>query len=635
MALIQANDLSLAFGSAPVLDGVSLAIEEGERVCLVGRNGEGKSCLMRLLSGDQESDGGELHFAPHARVAYLPQEVPLNLEGTAADVVLQGLGDLGKLLAEYEALTLAVGESADAKTLDRLQEVQDQINEADAWDIQRVVEGQLRGLQLPTNAPFASLSGGMKRQVLFASALVRKPNLLILDEPTNHLDIEAITRLERFLLDFPGAVLFVTHDRMFVRKLATRILDLDRGALTSWPGNYDLYLTRKQAALDAEEAEWRRQDKKLAKEEAWIRQGIKARRTRNEGRVRALKRLREERKARRDRVGKARISLHEAERSGTRVFTAEELSFAWPDKTIVQDLTVDIQRGDRVGFIGPNGCGKTTLVRLLLGEIEPTGGRVSRGTKLEVVYFDQLRSELDDDRTVQQNLADGDETVIIAGEQRHTIGYLGDFLFPPERARSPVRVLSGGERNRLLLAKMFIQEANLLVMDEPTNDLDTETLELLETLLLNFKGTLLLVSHDREFINNVVTSTLVFDEDGRVRSYAGGYDDWLLQRVKAPSADAGKLSRKSTQESAAPGDKQRKPKKLSYMDARALESLPGEIESLEAEQAEIHLRIAEPSFYQRPDSETAPVHARLTEIEAALLLKYDRWETLEALQSGE
>jgi ATP-binding cassette subfamily F protein uup len=632
MALIQANELSLAFGSAPVLDGVSLAIEEGERVCLVGRNGEGKSCLMRLLSGDQESDGGELHFAPHARVAYLPQEVPSDLEGTAADVVLQGLGEIGALLAEYEALTTAVGESADAKTLDRLQRVQDQIGEAEAWDMQRVAEGLLRGLNLPPDAPFASLSGGMKRQVLFASALVRRPNLLILDEPTNHLDIEAITRLEKFLQDFDGAVLFVTHDRMFVRRLATRILDLDRGKLMSWPGNYDLYLQRKEAWLDAEEAEWKREDKKLAKEEVWIRQGIKARRTRNEGRVRALKKLREERKERRDRVGKARISLHDAARSGKRIFTTEDLGFSWPDQTIVQGLTVDIQRGDRIGFIGPNGCGKTTLVRLLLGQLEPTSGRVSRGTKLKVVYFDQLRSELEDERTVQENLADGDDTVIINGEQRHTIGYLSDFLFPPERARSPVKVLSGGERNRLLLAKMFIQEANLLVMDEPTNDLDTETLELLETLLLGYKGTLLLVSHDREFINNVVTSTLVFDEDGTVRSYAGGYDDWLMQRVKPSPKAPVKAEQSAGHAQTAP---KKKTQKLSYMDARALGALPKEIEALEAEQAEIHLRIADPAFYQLPDAETAPVHARIAQIEAALLLKYERWETLEALQSGE
>ena len=632
MALIQTNGLSLAFGAAPVLDGVDLAIESGERVCLVGRNGEGKSCLMRLLSADLEADSGDIHLAPDARVAYLTQDVPNDLEGTAAEVVMQGLGEIGDLLAEYEVLTTAVGENADAKTLDALQRVQDEISEADAWDIQSVVEGQLRGLNLPADAPFASLSGGMKRQVLFASALVQKPNLLILDEPTNHLDIEAITRLEKFLMDFTGAILFVTHDRMFVRRLATRILDLDRGKLMSWPGNYDLYLQRKQAWLNAEEAEWRREDKKLVKEEIWIRQGIKARRTRNEGRVRALKKLREERNERRDRVGKARISLHDAARSGKRVFTTEDLGFSWPDQTIVQGLTVDIQRGDRIGFIGPNGCGKTTLVRLLLGQLEPTTGRVSRGTKLKVVYFDQLRSELDDERTVQENLADGDETVIINGEQRHTIGYLSDFLFPPERARSPVKVLSGGERNRLLLAKMFIQEANLLVMDEPTNDLDTETLELLETLLLDYKGTLLLVSHDREFINNVVTSTLVFDEDGTVRSYAGGYDDWLLQRVKKTVPPAAKPERKSPKEEPpAP----RKLKKLSYMDARDLEALPKEIEALESEQATIHLRIAEPAFYLLSDSETAPVHARIAEIEAALLLKYDRWETLEALQKEE
>ncbi len=632
MALIQTQGVRLSFGGPVILDDVQLSIEPGERVCLVGRNGEGKSCLMRLLSGKQEADSGDIHLAPETRVAYLPQEVPNDLQGTASDVVMAGLGEVGALLAEYESLTATVAENPDAKTLDRLQRVQDQISEENAWDLQRVAAGQLRSLQLPPDAPFASLSGGMKRQVLFASALVRKPNLLILDEPTNHLDIDAITRLEKFLLDFPGALLFVTHDRMFVRKLATRIVDLDRGHLTSWPGNYDLYLQRKRATLEAESAAWNRQDKKLAREETWVRQGIKARRTRNEGRVRALEKLRRERAERRDRVGTARISLQEARRSGKRVISVDGLSYSWQDQSIVAGLSVDIQRGDRIGFIGPNGCGKTTLVRLLLGELQPAAGTVELGTKLKVVYFDQLRSELDDDRTVQENLADGNETVVINGEPRHTIGYLGDFLFPPERARSPVSVLSGGERNRLLLAKMFIRQANLLVMDEPTNDLDTETLELLETLLINFKGTLLLVSHDREFLNNVVTSTLVFDGDGQVRNYAGGYDDWLNQRVQPSTGDTDMAARKRERGDDRRAKAKKRKKGLGFIETRDLASLPNEIEALEVEQAAILERISEPAFYRLPVGETAPVHTRLAEIESELERKYARWEALEALQ---
>jgi len=450
---------------------------------------------------------------------------------------------------------------------------------------------------------------------------------LILDEPTNHLDTRAIHWLEKFILGFEGAVLFVTHDRMLLRNLATRIVDLDRGHLTSWPGNFDRYQELKNATLDAESKGWNEFDKKLAKEEVWIRQGIKARRTRNEGRVRALKRLRDERKERRKRMGKAKLVLHEAESSGMRVLKAENVSFAFDEQKIVDAFSINIQRGDRVGFIGPNGCGKTTLIRLLLGELEPQAGRVLFGTKLQPVYFDQLRAQLDPEQTVQKNLADGHDSVIVNGQARHTISYLQDFLFAPHRARSLVKVLSGGERNRLLLAKMFIQEANLLIMDEPTNDLDSETLELLESVLLNFKGTLLLVSHDREFLNNVVTSSVAFDDDGEVRVYAGGYDDWLLQRPQAAQNDPVAEPIKTV----APQPKPVKKAKFGYMQQREFDDLPGRIEALEQEQAEVQAKLADSEFYQKSPDDFMKANARRETIEAELRTLYARWEELEDL----
>jgi ATP-binding cassette subfamily F protein uup len=623
--LVTAQDLSLAFSGAPVLDNAQLSIEMGERVCLVGRNGEGKSCLMRILTGDMEPDGGHVRRHADARIAYLPQEVPETLTGTANEVVLAGLGDEGDLLQEYEALSHQVASNSTDAALLQLQKVQDALDASNGWDLQQQVETQLQRLDLSPSTPFSELSGGMKRQVLLARALAGKPNLLILDEPTNHLDIRAIEWLEGLLTSFDGAVLFVTHDRMFLRRVATRIIDLDRGRLTSWPGNFERYQERKQAALENEDAEWARQDKKLAKEEVWVRQGIKARRTRNEGRVRALKGLRIERQDRRDRVGQVNLVLHEAQKTGKRVIEASDLTFAWPDKPIVQDLTANIIRGDRIALIGPNGCGKTTLIRLLLGELEPESGTVRLGTKLKVVYFDQLRAQIDPEKTVQENLADGNDTVVVGGQSRHVFGYLQDFLFSPDRARSPVRILSGGERNRLLLAKMFVSEANLLVMDEPTNDLDTETLELLETVLLSFKGTLLLVSHDREFINNVVSHSFVFDEDGEVRLYAGGYDDWLHQRPKPEKTPAKERPVRPVKVAAD------KPKKLSFKEKRDLEELPGQIEALESEQAQLHQQIQDPDFFKQEGNRVAEVNTRLEALESELMGHYARWEALELL----
>jgi len=627
MLVVQTQDLCLSFGAAPILENAKLAIETGERVCLVGRNGEGKSSLMRVLAGEIEADAGIIRRHSDAQIAYLPQDVPKDMPGTTYDVVLSGLGDVGHLLQLYQSLSASIAQDADAESLKQLEATQEKLDTNKGWDLQHRIENQLQRLEINPQTPFSNLSGGMKRQVLMARALIQKPNLLILDEPTNHLDIQAIEWLEGALKAFQGALLFVTHDRMFLRRLATRIIDLDRGTLTSWPGNYDQYQTHKQAAIETQEAEWARLDKKLAKEEAWIRQGIKARRTRNEGRVRALKALRSERKARREQTGKATIVVHEAEQTGKRVIEATNLSFGWQESTIVEKLNATIIRGDRVAIIGPNGCGKTTLVRLLLGDLPPDSGKVRLGTRLETVYFDQLRAQLDPEKTVQQNLSGGHDTVVVGGKPRHVYGYLQDFLFSPERARSPVRVLSGGERNRLLLAKLFTKEANFLVLDEPTNDLDAETLELLESVLLSFKGTLLLVSHDREFINNVVTSSLVFDEDGVVRFYAGGYDDWLEQKPKAQ-----KKSSEYTAADEKDEQSQQKPRKITFSEQHELAALPEKIATLEAEQTDLHEKISAPDFYKNEGHQLTQINERLDVLETELQKLYDRWLTLDALK---
>ena len=582
-----------------MLDEVSCQIERGQRIGLLGRNGAGKTTLMQMLRGQLEPDHGEIVHDPGVRIAQLCQDVPRELEGTIRDIVTTG------------AATLC---SADQPQ--------------DTWEREHAVDRILSKMELPGDAAFGTLSSGMKRRVLLAAALVSEPDLLLLDEPTNHLDVDSIRWLEETLLKWAGTLMFVTHDRMFLRRLATRILEIDRGRLFDWSCDYDTFLKRKESAVAAEEKQQALFDKKLAQEEAWIRQGIKARRTRNEGRVRALKKMREERRARPARVGQVNLRIQEGERSGQLVTGVDQIRFAYDDRPIITDFSTTIMRGDRVGIIGPNGAGKTTLLRLLLGQLEPQEGRVKLGTNLQIAYFDQLREQLDEHQTVQHNVGDGYDTIRVNGQPQHVIGYLQNFLFTPERARTEVRFLSGGERNRILLAKLFAKPANLLVLDEPTNDLDMETLELLEQRLVEFEGTVLLVSHDREFLNNVVTSTLVF-EDSNVREFVGGYDDWQRQRtaeiVPQKTADARVSPRKTK------GSRPDTKRKLSYKENRELEALPQQIETLESDVAAIHESMAAADYYQRPGEEIAADQQRLQELEATLQQAYARWEELDNL----
>jgi ATP-binding cassette subfamily F protein uup len=627
VAAIEAHGLTIGFGFGLLLDQAALTLKAGERVCLVGRNGTGKTTLMKILAGLQAPDQGAVSAPPHSRIAYLQQAVPEDLSGNLLDIVLSGGGV--EFLDRYETLAESLSDPPTEPELNELQELQEELDRLDAWTVRSDGRAALARLDLDPDDRFEALSGGRKRQCLLIRAIVARPHVLILDEPTNHLDITAIDWLEDLVRGFRGAVLFVTHDRAFLRATATRILDLDRGKLTSWPGDFGLYQERKQAALDAESKAWHEFDKTLAKEEVWIRQGIKARRTRNEGRVRALKKLRLERRARRDRIGQVKIAVQEGGRSGARVIEAKKLSYAWPDQPIVDGFDLTLLRGDRVGIIGPNGCGKTTLLRLLLGTLAPQSGTVREGTKLLPLYFDQLRNQLDDERTVQQNLCDNGDTVFIDGQPRHVISYLSDFLFSPVRARSRVAVLSGGERNRLLLAKLFTQEANLLVLDEPTNDLDTETLELLETTLLTYAGTLIVVSHDREFLNNVVTSCVAFDADGGVRQYVGGYDDWLAQRPAVAEPGQSAPSAKATPVAASPAVK-----KLTFKERHELEALPGSIETLEAESEQVSEALNDPSLYAAPQSELETVTKRQSAIKSELAEAYARWEQLTARQEA-
>jgi ATP-binding cassette subfamily F protein uup len=652
MPLVSLRSLTLSYGHPPLLEEVSCELERGERVCLIGRNGTGKSTLLRILAGEVQPDGGEVWMREGATIARLTQEVPEGMGGSVFDLVAGGLGEQGELVREFHDLShqldgagggkgAAVGAAQAEDLLERLSRVQQRLEAAGGWEIEQRTERTLSRLDLDPEADFASLSGGLQRRVLLARALVREPDLLLLDEPTNHLDIQAIDWLEGFLPEFPGAILFVTHDRLFLRKLATRILELDRGRLTDWPGNYDNYLRRREERLHAEQVANARFDQKLSEEEVWIRQGIKARRTRNEGRVRALKDLREERRERREQMGKARLRLGEAERSGKLVVEAEDVTYAWGGAPVVRDLNTLILRGDKVGIMGPNGAGKTTLLKLLLGQLEPNSGSIRRGTNLQVAYFDQLRAQLDEDKSVLDNVAGGSDKVTIDGHSRHVLSYLKDFLFTPERIRQPVRALSGGERNRLLLARLFTQPANLLVMDEPTNDLDTETLELLEELLLDFQGTLLLVSHDRALLDAVVTSTLVFEGDGRVREYVGGYEDWRRQRP-APEPEKGRLVKSAKASTGAPvkvapgpapdAKTHAKRDKLGFKEQRELEALPARIEVLEAEVAGIHARMADAVFYQGSGTDIAATRDRLGSLEKELAAAYVRWEALEALK---
>jgi ATP-binding cassette subfamily F protein uup len=629
MALLTLRNISLSYGHPPLLDDLSFSLEAGERVCLIGRNGEGKSTLLKVVSDEVKADSGERVLRKGAKVARLEQEVPQGLSGSIFDVVADGLGGLAALVKEYHEASHALSMDSSDKALQHLAQAQHALEAANGWQLEQQVEQVISRMQLDTGAEFAGLSGGMKRRVLLARALVGNPDILLLDEPTNHLDVEAIEWLERFLLGWPGSLVFITHDRGFLQNLATRIVELDRGQIADFPGDYANYLRRREEMDHAEAQENARFDKRLAQEETWIRQGIKARRTRNEGRVRQLKAMREECQARRKRQGTANLTMNAADRSGKLVCEAVNVSYAWEGKPIIKDFTSTILRGDRIGIVGPNGCGKSTLLNLLLGKLKPRQGSIDLGTRMEVAYFDQLRDQLDLEKTVLDNVAGGSDKVSINGKEKHVISYLADFLFPAKRCRQPVSALSGGERNRLLLAKLFTKPANVLVLDEPTNDLDLETLELLEELLLNFAGTLLLVSHDRAFLDNVVTSTFVFEGDAQANAYVGGYNDWLRQR-QVPIAEEAGSQDKSKADKKAVDKPTEKPKKRSYKDQRELDQLPGLIESLETEQAELQTQLSDPEFYQHEGSEgLAKLGDRLRVVEVELEQAYNRWAELE------
>ncbi len=630
MALLTLRNLHLSYGDPALIDGIDLTVEPGERICLMGRNGEGKSTLLRLLAGDLEPDDGERVLAQGLQIARLTQDVPERLPGSVFDVVADGVGATAELVKHYHAAAMALAADSGDAALARLAQAQRRLEAADGWRLEQRVETVLSRMQLDPDVAFDSLSGGMKRRVLLARALAADPQLLLLDEPTNHLDIEAIVWLEDFLLDWPGALVFVTHDRGFLQRLATRIVELDRGRITDFPGDYANYLRRREEMDNAEEQAQARFDRLLAQEEVWVRQGIKARRTRNEGRVRRLQAMRREYSARRGRQGAARLAMNPAERSGKLVCEASGISYAWQGQPVIRDFSTVIMRGDRIGIIGPNGCGKSTLLNLLLGRLRPDSGSVELGTRVEVAYFDQMRGQLELDKTVLDNVAGGSDKIVVDGRQKHVISYLQDFLFPAQRCRQPVKSLSGGERNRLLLAKLFTRPANVLVMDEPTNDLDLETLELLEELLLEFDGTLLLVSHDRAFLDNVVTSTLVFEGDARVIPYVGGYQDWLRQRP-APVQTPGSAAKPHAVDkmAAAPAVKGTQPKKLSYKNQRELEQLPGLIEDLEGEQEELQAALGDPQLYREAPHRVSELNARMRQIEEELARAYTRWEALE------
>lgn len=617
MPLLQAKNLHHSFGDQPLLDQVDLALEPGERVCLVGRNGSGKSTLLKILAGDIKVDDGEIIHAPELGIAELKQDVPQNFPGSVYDCVARGIGELAEIITDWHHAALAA--AGDADQLNRMQRLQDQIEAHNAWNLETRISSTISRLSLPADQPFEALSGGFKRRVLLGQALVAEPDLLLLDEPTNHLDIDSILWLENLLLGFKGTLVFITHDRNFLQRLATRIIDLDRGQLTSWPGDYRKYLAARAAQLETEARHNALFDKKLAQEETWIRQGIKARRTRNEGRVRALEKMRAERAQRRERSGSAKITAQQADASGKIVIEAEGLGFAWEQRSIIRDFSCKILRGEKIGILGPNGYGKSTLIQLLLGQLAPQSGWVKTGTRLEIAYFDQHRETLDPQKSVRDNLAAAGDQVSINGRSRHVVGYLKDFLFNEKSIHMPVKALSGGERNRLLLARLFTRSFNLLVMDEPTNDLDIETLELLEELLIDYQGTLLLVSHDREFIDNTVTSTLVFEGSGLVREYVGGYRDWLRQRPRGDRHTT--VAEKPDKSKPAAG----KPSP----DQKELHALPGKIEKLEATIAALHLKLAAPDYYQQEAAVIRNEQQQLQAYESDLRALYRRWEQLE------
>jgi ATP-binding cassette subfamily F protein uup len=626
MALISLQDISLAYGGPPLFDHMDLQLEQGERVALLGRNGTGKTTLMKVMAGALTADSGKVVYQRGIRVTHLPQEVPAGISGNVFDLVLSGLGDRVKLLSDYHRVSHRLQTEYSEQLMKQLGDLQAEMDHTQAWEMNREVEEVISHVKLDPESLFEQLSGGQKKRALLARALVLKPEVLLLDEPTNHLDIDSIDWLETFLKEYPGTLFFVTHDRTFMTHLATRIVELDRGRLFSWECNYPLFLERKQMALDAEEAERARFEKKLAQEEIWIRQGIKARRTRNQGRVVALERLREKKRAERRAIGKVKMKAQVPDSSGHLIIKAHHVTHGYEGKLLIRDFSTKIMRGDKIGVIGPNGCGKTTLLKLLLGQIEPQKGTVHLGTGLQVAYYDQLREQLDEEQTVAKNVSESGDTVIVNGKPRNIIGYLQDFLFPPDRARTPVKVLSGGERNRLFLAKLFIKPANLLVMDEPTNDLDVETLELLEELLVEYPGTVLLVSHDRSFLNNVVTSTMALEGDGVVREYPGGYDDWLSQRIVKSVAPKSK-------DKVSPTNSGKISPAFSAKKQRELANLLKKIEKEEAEQETLYRIMAEPGFYQKDPKEITRVKLQAEALTAGLAISYDRWEALEKLKN--
>ena len=628
MPLLRLSNVSIAFGTHALLDKADFQLDAGERVGLLGRNGEGKSTLMKIIAGNIHADHGDIWRQPELKLSWLEQAPDLPDDATIYDAVADGLGELGHWLTRYHALTLSM-DYEDEKSLHELGELQHKLESHNGWHFQQQVETTLSKLGLPGELNVNGLSGGWKRRVALARALVIDPEVLLLDEPTNHLDFESITWLEEQILNFQGAVLFVTHDRAFLQKLATRIIDLDRGNLVSWQGSYDDYLRRKAAALEDEAKQNAEFDSKLAEEEVWIRQGVKARRTRNEGRVRALEKLRQERALRREQQGTSKLTLARADTSGKKVIEVLNMSFAYQDKRIIDNFSTLIQRGDKIGLVGANGAGKSTLLKLLLQQLEPSSGTVEQGTRLEIAYFDQLRDQLDPEMTVADTVANGNDFVDIAGNKRHVMSYLGDFLFAPARARSPVKSLSGGEKNRLLLARLFTKPANLIVMDEPTNDLDLETLELLEEKLVNYEGTLLLVSHDRAFLDNVVTSVFVLDGSGIVTEFVGGYSDWLeySQRIKTVASVAKKQAEIKPKALTTPPKK----KKLSFKEQQELNQLPEKIAQLEAKQAELNQKMSDEDFYKQSTTIINTALADQVSMAADLEQAYQRWDELEAL----
>lgn len=636
MSLINLTNAYLSFSDAPLLDHIDMSIEVNERVCLVGRNGAGKSTLLKVLNKEVPLDEGQIVYENNVVVSRLQQDPPRDVQGNVFDFVAEGLQEQAQLLKDYHELSHRVEQEPSESNLAKLAKMQEQLDYQNGWQLENRIRNVISSLSLDSEAQLSSLSGGWLRKAALAKALVCQPTVLLLDEPTNHLDIETIKWLEEFLKGFNGSIVFISHDRSFIRQMATRIIDLDRGKIASWSGNYDNYLLGKEEALRVEELQNAEFDKKLAQEEVWIRQGIKARRTRNEGRVRALKAMRQEYSERRQVMGSAKMQIEEALRSGKIVFELENVTYQVDDKLLVNDFSVQVLRGDKIALIGPNGIGKTTLLKLMLGNLTPTSGRVHCGTKLEVAYFDQYRLELDPEKTVMDNLAEGKQEVMVNGRSRHVLGYLQDFLFPPKRARTPVRALSGGERNRLLLAKLFLKPSNLLVLDEPTNDLDIETLELLEELVNDYQGTVLLVSHDRQFVDNVVTQCWFFEDKGHIGIYAGGYADALQQQQQAQPVKVSTVnsSQQPKKESNTTNNKEsivKKKVKLSYNEQRELAQLPSKIEQLEIAIADLQAQIGQSDFFNQPHDITGPILQSLSDKEAELEAVFERWEQLEAL----